>query len=193
MLSMSQPARRLPTFEELYRQIEALPEGVTGLILEPGVLTTMSLPALPHQWTLQQVVRDVARYGANLGGQGWWIFTEVEIRFPLDLLAVPDVSGWRVERVPKMPRDNPLCLLPDWACEVLSPGTATDDRLRKLPLYARAGVRWVWLVDPELRSVEVYESIDGKASLIGGARNDEAAALAPFEEPFALPGWWMPA
>lgn len=37
---------------------------------------------------------------------------------------------------------------PDWIAEVLSPGTANHDRRIKLPVYERAGVREVWLIDP---------------------------------------------
>ncbi len=191
MLSMPQPARRVPSFEELYGHIEALPEGVTGLILEPGIVTTMARPGVAHQVALKKCQHDLRGHDAFLGGRGWWLLAEVEIRFPGDLLAVPDIAGWRVDRVAKVPQVNPLTILPDWACEILSPTTERDDRLLKLPLYARAGVRWVWLVDPQLRSVEVYESIGERPSLVAGARDDEAASLAPFDEPIALGGWWM--
>ena len=115
----------------------------------------------------------------------------METRFPEERLAVPDLAGWRVERLPVLPRDNPMLVLPEWCCEVLSPSTARDDRLLKLPLYAEAGVRWVWLVDPELRSIEVYESVEGRATQIAVARDDERTALPPFESTVEVGAWWM--
>jgi Uma2 family endonuclease len=45
---------------------------------------------------------------------------------------------------------------PDWLAEVLSPGTARHDRLRKIPVYERAGVREVWLIDAIKRTLTLY-------------------------------------
>jgi Uma2 family endonuclease len=84
-----------------------------------------------------------------------------------------------------------MLVLPDWCCEVLSPSTARDDRLLKLPLYAEAGVKWIWLVDPELCSVEVYESVAGRATQIAVARDDDRTAPPPFEASLGVGAWWM--
>ena len=51
---------------------------------------------------------------------------------------------------------------PDWLAEVLSPGTARHDRHRKLPVYERAGVREVWLIDPILRRLTLYRLEGGR-------------------------------
>jgi Uma2 family endonuclease len=51
---------------------------------------------------------------------------------------------------------------PDWIAEVLSPGTARHDRLVKLPVYERAGVREVWLVDPIDRTLTLYRLESGR-------------------------------
>lgn len=62
---------------------------------------------------------------------------------------VPDLAGWRRERMPEVPVDLPYFVLPpDWACEVLSPSTAAFDRGRKLFSYAREEVRHVWIIEP---------------------------------------------
>jgi len=73
---------------------------------------------------------------------------------------VPDLAGWRRERMPELPDAPYLTLAPDWACEVLSPRTQALDRTRKLPLYAREGVTHVWLIDPLAQTLEVYR-LDG--------------------------------
>src|SRR5438094_2273901 len=105
-------AVRILTFEELYRQIEELPEGVTGEIVEPGVLTTMSRPGMPHEDALEGCHDALGGFSARKGGTGWWILREFEIRFPGGRLLVPDLAGWRVERVAKLPKENPLTILP---------------------------------------------------------------------------------
>jgi Uma2 family endonuclease len=59
---------------------------------------------------------------------------------------------------------------PDWIAEVLSPGTASHDRLRKLPVYERAGVRELWLIDPIDRTLSLYRleaGHYGRATLLG--------------------------
>jgi Uma2 family endonuclease len=50
---------------------------------------------------------------------------------------------------------------PDWIVEVLSPGSAGHDQIRKLALYERHGVREYWLAHPVDRVVTVYRLEDG--------------------------------
>lgn len=190
MLTMSPPPKRLPTFEELYREIERLPPGITGQILVAGKLTTMSRPGSPHEHTLAHSGRALDRFDRKFEGEGWWIRQEFEVRFPGDRLAVPDLAGWRSDEHPELPDDNPLRIVPAWCAEVLSPSTASDDRTLKLPLYASTGVAHVWLVDPELRTIEVYESIEGRPTLVATARDADVVRLPPFDADFSLVNWW---
>jgi Uma2 family endonuclease len=187
---MSEPALQRPTFDEMYRQIEALPEGVTGEILEPGVLSTMPRPGSPHRFSARRVLRSLERYDLMEGGAGWWFEVEAEIRMLGDLLLVPDISGWRVDGSPAFIDPNPILVPPDWCCEVLSPTTARKDRLKKLPLYVEAGAQWVWLVDPVLRHVEVYASRDGLPALVASAADDDAGGLPPFDVPMPVGTGW---
>ena len=82
------------------------------------------------------------------GGPGGWILLdEPELHLHGDVL-VPDLAGWRRERMPELPDAAAFELAPDWICEVLSPSTAASDRAEKMPIYARERVAHVWLVDP---------------------------------------------
>jgi Uma2 family endonuclease len=189
---MGDAAANLLDFETLYRQIQALPEGVTGEIIEPGVLRTMSRPGKAHRRSHRQALEALRHHDASVGGAGWWIEVEVEVRFGQRLL-VPDLCGWRVERVPELPDENPLTIVPDWCCEVLSPGSAGRvDRLAKLPRYLASGVAHVWLVDPALRLVEVYVERDGAPLRVMAAGEAEVATLPPFEGEIDLASWWLP-
>ena len=107
-------------------------------------------------------------------------------------MVVPDLAGWRTDRVPALTEENPLTIIPDWCCEVLSPAGARDDRLLKLPLYARSGVAWIWLVDPERSSLEVFETRDQVPAFVGGGKDDERVVLPPFGLEVDLRDWWLP-
>lgn len=187
---MAQRAFPLPTFAELYRQIEALPPGITGEILEPGVLRTMSRPGGPHRLAHRRILRSLRGSDIDEGGAGWWFEIEAEIRFPGDLLTVPDVAGWRAEARPGFVDANPIEVLPDFCCEILSRSTARDDRSLKLPLYARAGVGFTWLVDPTLHLVEVYCADKQRPTLMITAKESDVLALPPFEGDIDVGLWW---
>lgn len=180
------------TFEELYEKISALPEGMTGEILEPGILRTMSRPGRAHARVQRQLFRALARGDRDAGGSGWLFELEAEILFPLKRLSVPDLAAWRTDRIETLPDENPLTVLPDWCCEILPPSTRQSDRQMKLPLYATSNVTWVWLVDPEAMLVEVFESVAGRPTLTASGVNDGVLVLPPFDFEIALGGFWMP-
>jgi Uma2 family endonuclease len=81
---------------------------------------------------------------------------------------------------------------PDWACEVVSPSTGRLDRVRKMSIYAREQVGHLWLVDPLLRTLEVYR-LEGQrwvvASTHGGA---ELVRAEPFQAiELDMSRWWL--
>ena len=185
---MSAPASHR-SFEALYAQIQALPEGQTGMILEPGELTVMPRPHARHQRAMKGLLRALSPRDVDAGGSGWWILSEVEVRFPSDRLLVPDLSGFRVERVPELPDENPLLVVPDWACEILSPGSVRDDRLKKLRIHAAEGVEWTWIVDPQVRTVECFRAANGLPQQVAVAAGGQAS-LPPFDLPIIIDALW---
>jgi Uma2 family endonuclease len=189
-LATSEEARPVPTFEELWKEIEKLPEGVTGEILEPGVISTMSRPLAKHRRAAGQLYRALGGADEAAGGVGWWIEQEPDVRFG-DRTTSPDIAGWRVERCPDPPDGSPILLLPDFCCEVLSPSTERKDRTKKLPLYARSGVEWIWIVDPDLQFVEVFQSVNGHAMLMDSADGQETKRLAPFDLDIDFSRLWL--
>jgi len=122
----------------LYESLEALPEGVTGEILN-GQLHTHPRPSGAHVNVGSMLGAELIgpfRKG-NEGPGGWWIIDEPEIHFVRNVeVAVPDLAGWRRERMPYFPEDQRFEVVPDWICEILSPSTTGRDREIKMPLYA---------------------------------------------------------
>ena len=124
------------------------------------------------------------------GPGGWWIVHEPELHFGEDVV-VPDVTGWRRERMPELPTTDYVTLAPDWACEVLSAETRELDLEAKQPVYAREGVAHLWLVDPTDRTLEAFELRDGEWVLIACAKDDEAVSIRPFDAiTFSLGDLW---
>ncbi len=177
----------------LYQQLLDLPEHVAGEILN-GELHTLPRPTGRHGLAASALNTDLGPpFGFGRGGPGgWWIIPEPEVHFIRDVeLAVPDLAGWRRERMPQMPEDHRFEIVPDWLCEILSPSTAKKDRVIKLPIYARHGVGYVWLVDPMARTLEAFESREGRWLMIAALKDDDRVAVPPFEAVgFGLADLW---
>lgn len=174
---MNQAARKFATYEDLL----ALPGNLVGEIVN-GRLIAQPRPAPRHSWAQSNIGSEiVGPFGQGRGGPGgWWILTEPELHIAGDIL-VPDLAGWRREKMPRLPDTAWFETAPDWVCEILSPSTARDDRTEKMPLYARMGVSHLWLVDPILKTVEACENQQGRWLLLQTQANDAQVAIPPFE------------
>jgi len=165
-----------------YADIEALPEHVTGEIID-GVLYTQARPAGPHGLVasdLGGVLSAPFGFGAN-GPGAWFIVHEPELHLGDDVL-VPDLAGWRVERLPASARRGAFfTIVPDWVCEIASPSTSIRDRRIKAPVYARNGVEHLWLVEPVEGRVEAYERLDARWVVVGTWGDDVDARIPPFD------------
>lgn len=184
---MSTPAERFATYEDLCQ----VPDHLVAQIIH-GQLITLPRPAPRH-----------ARASSALGGSlfppmdsgsggpgGWWILDEPEMHLGSDIL-VPDLAGWRRERMPMLPDTAYFTLAPDWICEVLSPSTAQMDRVDKLPIYARSEVGHAWVVDPEAQTLEVFALREGHWLLEAAFKANDEICAPPFEAVrFGLGGLW---
>jgi Uma2 family endonuclease len=175
---MVTPVQRAATYADLLE----VPENRVGEIID-GELITQPRPAALH-------ARAASRLGMELGGPfdrarggpgGWIILDEPELHLHGDAL-VPDLGGWRRERMPELPDAAAFELAPDWVCEVLSLSTQSHDRVKKMRVYAREGVSHVWLVDPSAQTLEVYAAANGAwlRSQIGQGK--EKIRAEPFSE-----------
>ena len=124
--------------------------------------------------------RDGDGDGRGDGGPGGWWMDEPELHLGEDVL-VPDLAGWRRERMPELPAAGYFEPPPDWVCEVISPSTARTDRVGKVPVYARAGVIHLWLIDPLARTLEVCRLEQGRWVLLATHADDERVRAEPFE------------
>ena len=114
------------------------------------------------------------------GPGGWLILREPELHLGEDIL-VPDLAGWRRDRLPILPDASFLTTSPDWICEVLSTSTENMDRTEKMPIYAASGVQHAWLVDPRRHSLEAYRLHDGTWATIAVYRDADRVRIPPFD------------
>jgi Uma2 family endonuclease len=172
------PARSKAT----YQDVLAAPRHQIAEIID-GELSLLPRPAKPHAAAASALGEELGPpFKRGRGGPGGWILLdEPELHLGADIL-VPDLAGWRRERMPVLIDDEAyFTMAPDWLCEVLSASTAKVDRAGKLPIYAREGVRHVWLVDPIVHTLEVLE-LDGVHFRILGVHRDEDRVRArPFD------------
>lgn len=171
-------ARKLATYADLL----AYPEDVKTEIFDGELHVQPS--ALPRhsraQRTLSRFVGGPFDDDTN-GPEGWWILLEMDVRFDAHNIVRPDLSGWRRPRLPDPWDTRPIDVVPDWICEVLSPSTEKLDRVRKQQLYARHGVPYYWIVNPEARTLEAYV-LDGANWRVAGAYDDaDVARIPPFD------------
>ena len=108
------------------------------------------------------------------------ILDEPELHLDAHVL-VPDLAGWRRERMPSFPDVAWFSLAPDWVCEVLSPSTALIDRTRKQDIYREHGVDWLWFVDPAARIIEVLHRDEASWMVSGTFGGEGEARIPPFD------------
>ena len=185
-------AQRRATYKDLLK----VPDILIAEIVD-GELITSPRPASPHARATSVSRVDIDPFDRRSGSPGgpgdWWILFEPELHLGADIL-VSDLAGWRRERMPVLEDVAYFELAPDWVCEVVSPGTARLDRVRKMPIYARERVDYLWLVHPGLQTLEVYR-LEGQqwvvASSHGGA---EGVRAEPFEAiELDMSRWWLEA
>lgn len=186
---MSSEAPRRATYEDLF----SVPEHMTGEIID-GVLYTQPRPASPHAFATSGLGADIiGAFQRGRGGPGgWFILDEPELHLGPDIV-VPDLAGWRRERMPEVPSTPYFELVPDWVCEALSPSTAGRDRTIKLDVYRREGVAFVWFLDPLGKTLEVL-ALDGESYRIAatfmGATKVRAQPFDAIELDLGL--LWLP-
>ena len=184
---------------EVIAAFRAAPAHMVAEILN-GDLSLMPRPRPAHAAASTSLSGGLwGPFQRGQGGPGGWILLdEPELRLgPLPDVAVPDIAGWHRERLhatvfaPGAPAG--ITVAPDWVCEVLSPSTEGVDRARKLPIYAREGISHVWLLDPELHTLEVFRLESGRWVVAGVYLGDEKVRAEPFDAiELELSALWQP-
>ena len=174
---MNLPARKFATYDDLY----SLPENMTGEIID-GELIASPRPSRRHSDTSSILGGElIPPYRLGRGGPGGWIILdEPEIAFG-DNIIVPDLAGWKKERFPIDEDHNWISVAPDWVCEIISPSSASIDRVRKMGIYLMHRVPYYWIIDPLSKTLEVFENENAKWVVIGSFEGNDKVRVPPFD------------
>jgi Uma2 family endonuclease len=154
-----------------YADLERWPEDGRRYELYDGEVFEIPSPILLHQFVLGRLYLALSAHVQAHGGSVFFA--------PLDIVLTdfdvvqPDVLLFMPAREHLLHMRQVTRHAPDLAIEILSPGTARNDRGRKLRLFERHGLKEYWLVDPEGPSIEVYRLAEGRLSLKAIARDRE--------------------
>ena len=174
---MTAAAKRRATYEDLLR----VPDHLVAELID-GELYVMSRPSVPHATAAAELWCDIGppfRRGSG-GPGGWIILQEPELHFGGDVL-VPDIAGWRRERMPEDPDASYIELAPDWVCEILSPSTRNLDRTIKMEVYARESVRHLWHIDPATRTLDIFRLKSGNWTAVAAFSDEAVVRAEPFD------------
>lgn len=176
---MGDPVKRRATYQDVLDAPDHVVAEIVG-----GELVLSPRPSKPHAAATTALGEELGPpFKRGKGGPGGWILLdEPELHLGREIL-VPDLGGWRRERMPVLTTDEAyFTLAPDWVCEVLSPSTHKLDRKDKLAIYGAHAVRHVWLVDPLERTLEVLRLGDGgKYTILDVASDAQQVRAEPFD------------
>tara|TARA_B100000745_G_scaffold281203_1_gene213743 strand:- start:1981 stop:2535 length:555 start_codon:yes stop_codon:yes gene_type:complete len=171
-------AQKLKSFsdlEEAWLQDE-------NLELINGEIIRRPMSRFEHGNAQSDIITGLAPYRRTKGPGGWWIATEVSVKYSDTNCPVHDLAGWRKERIPTMPH-GVIELAPDWVCEITSPGHEKKDLLTNLLLLQKYRVPFYWIISPEERSLIAYQLVNGKYSLIESVDHcGETVRIEPFSD-----------
>ena len=190
MTRLEHIAKRPATYDDV---LAAPPHMVAELIHGALILHQRPAPRHARAYTVLS-----SKIGAPIdyddgGPGGWIIIAEPELHLGGHVL-VPDIAGWRRDRMPSLPDTAYFEMPPDWCCEILSPSTRPHDLTDKRALYLAQGVEHLWPVDPDARILEAFSRTAEGWTLRGTVEDADDVALPPFEAaPFGLAALWPPA
>lgn len=121
-----------------------------------GEIVKRPMARFEHGRVQSGVSDEVAFYKRKKGPDGWWIATEVSVRYNEHHCPTHDLAGWRKSSLPEPPT-GVMSVRPDWVCEITSPGHERKDLVVQLLQLETWQVPYYWIISPEDQMIIVYE------------------------------------
>lgn len=173
-----------------YKDYEALPADGRHYEVHEGELSVTPAPSPLHQQVSGNLFA-VLRHHVKIHGLGEVLYAPVDCILSDVTIVQPDILYLERRQLPAISArgiEGPPTLI----VEILSPSTAQIDRGVKFQLYARHGVSYYWIVDPEARSIEAYTLTGGAYQLAARAGGTERVSLPPFSDLELVPASLWP-
>lgn len=180
------------TIKMTARQFLELGEDPPGVRLElvDGEVAVSPSPIPDHSYIVGTLYRILGDYVEQFDlGQ---LFMDVDTVFGEHDVRRPDILFFtkaRLHLIGEKAMEGP----PDLAVEVLSPSSVATDRKDKFKLYAAGKVKYYWIVDPKMRTIEAYRLRGGKYTNRVRGSGSDVVQLPPFTDlKIALGRLWRP-
>jgi Uma2 family endonuclease len=148
---------RLLTAEDLDGLPNELPTGPVEYELDNGKLVPMVPTSYPHGNSQLKIGGRLLFYAEETGAGEAAVETGVLLWRNPDRVVGPDAMFIKAERLPpKINKSGYLETIPDLVVEVRSKSNGTSLVAKKVSDYLKAGVKVVWVVDPDNRTVAVH-------------------------------------
>lgn len=146
-------AKKLKTVADLIQSADERVELLDGEIVKRPMARS------DHALTQSGISDETVPFKRKNGPGGWWIMTEISVEYHEHQCPSHDLAGWRKERLPTRP-SGVIRVIPDWVCEITSPGHERKDLFHNFMLLQRNGVSFYWVVSPEDKTLIAYQLVD---------------------------------
>lgn len=174
-----------PYFLEMEKLVEAQPDTVVAEIAR-GIYAMSPRPRVRHG-ALQGELFSALRRASEASGpevQADWLFVVAPEMRSVETFSrvVPGLAAWRRSTTGWPDLDTtPVSLIPEWVAEILSPATEVFDRGPKKDAYGRMGVAWLWILDPDKRTVETFANVRSRMTPATSFGAGEQISAVPFD------------
>ncbi len=149
----------------MYRHME-IPEGDTSIYeLVNGTIVKRASPHSIHQIVVSNIHFLLRQY-IDPRALGRVLVAPLDVYFEEENVPHTDVFFIKKDREKIIELNGPVWGSPDLIVEVISEGTAKNDRFFKKNLYEKFNVQEYWIADPPSKSVEIYTLVDGSYKLL---------------------------
>ena len=136
-----------------WSELEQMPEDGPRIELYDGEVWVMTAPTLGHQRVVLETAILFREYERRAGGEV--AMSPLDVIFSELNVVQPDVLYFVKERVHLLEGATRLRERPDVVVEILSPSTASNDKGRKMRMFARYEVPEYWIIDIKKRALEI--------------------------------------
>ena len=165
-MAIAIPKKKKYTYEDYARLPEGAPYQLIG-----GELIMTPAPTPYHQYISGNIYSVLKGFveGNNLGQV---YYSPIDVYFEETETYQPDIIFISKERLDII-KETKIEGAPDLVIEILSPATAYYDLKKKFKIYEKHGVKEYWIVDPEEKSIEIYQNEGGQFRLIQTAKEKD--------------------
>ncbi len=173
-------AIKLKTIDDLIQSDNERVELINGEIIKRPMARS------EHALIQSNISDEISLFKRKDGLGGWWIMMEISVQYSEHQCPNHDLAGWRKERVPRRP-SGMMTIIPDWACEITSPGHERKDLFHNFMLLQRSKVPYYWVISPEDKTLIAYELDNEKYHVTfsveyGVDKSIHKARIPPFSE-----------